>query len=665
MKTIAIILCVFCQLAVFAQKRTADRYFKKGDYINATKYYEQYLDRYKHTKEVTQNIADAYYKIYDFRKARFYLEKLIEGRFSDKDKTYENRYNFKMYNILSALGNHEKAIDFLAIYKKNQQKKFDKKLAIETVEQLKLKTNDYKTNRLFLSSDNAEFGAVRVRDSLFFVSDRTETTFGTIYKWTHKPFLNIYKAPIYKGKVLSTKIKDLPKNINSTLHEGNFCFSKDGKTLYFSRSNIIKNKKKFDTLKVNNVQLFKSIKINEQWSKPEKLAFCKDGFSYQHPALNYEENRLYFSSNETNNNENFDIFFVEIDGNNEQYGDLVNLGTTINTENREHFPYISKDGHLFFASNGHLGLGMLDIFVSENVNGKFTNPINLGAPINSKYDDFSLNYYNNSEGYFASNRKFLNDDIYKFTQIGEIFIREYLVNFEVRDVETNKLVNSATSTVINRKRDTIYNNKTAKFTMNLIPNSYTFLANANEYIGNQTQISTNEKGNQKYVIYLSKKPKPIVDSVKTTKKEPVIVTKLNQRKTNLLKDKDGPKIIIKNNEMYFDMPPIYFEFDKWTITQESKKVLNKLAEKLERHPKIYIEISSHTDSRGTAKYNQFLSEKRAEATRNYLALIGYVNARRMQFKGFGESQPIFDCKQNCTEEQHQTNRRSEFKIVKY
>lgn len=664
MKKITIILCVFCQLAVFAQKRTADRYFKKGDYINAAKYYEQYLDRYKHTKEVTQNIADAYYKIYDFRKARFYFKKLINGRFIDKDKNYDNRYNFKMYNVLSALGNHEKAIDFLAIYKKNQQKIFDKELAIETVERLKLKTNDYKTKRLFLSAENAEFGAVRLKDSLFFVSDRTETAFGTTFKWTHKPFLNIYKAPIYKERVLSTKVEELPKTINSTLHEGNFCFSKDGNTLYFSRSNIIQNKKKFDTLKVNNVQLFKSVKIKEEWSNPKKLPFCKDGYSYQHPALNYDENRLYFSSNETNANENFDIFYVEIDGNNEQYGDIINIGTTINTENREHFPYISKEGHLFFASNGHLGLGMLDIFVSENINGKFTKPINLGAPINSKYDDFSLNYYSDTKGYFASNRKFLNDDIYEFTQVGEIFIREYLVNFEVRDVETNELINSAISTVTNRRTDTIYKNKTAKFTMNLMPNSYTFLAKSNGYIPNKRTLETTEGKNQKYVIYLTKKPKE-EQLVKPSVKEPIIANKLDKRKENLLKDKNGPKIIIKNNEMYFDMPPIYFEYDKWTITKESKKVLDNFAEKLERHPKIYIEISSHTDSRGTAKYNQFLSEKRAEATRNYLALIGYVNARRMQFKGFGESRPIFDCGQNCTEKQHQTNRRSEFKILKY
>ena len=118
--------------------------------------------------------------------------------------------------------------------------------------------------------------------------------------------------------------------------------------------------------------------------------------------------------------------------------------------------------------------------------------------------------------------------------------------------------------------------------------------------------------------------------------------------------------------MYFELEPIYFDFDMWNIREDSKKILDELAEKLERYPDIHIKISAHTDSRGTVRYNQILSEKRAESTRNYLALVGYVNARRIKFQGFGELLPIVECPNNdCTEEEFQLNRRSEFEIVEY
>jgi outer membrane protein OmpA-like peptidoglycan-associated protein len=155
----------------------------------------------------------------------------------------------------------------------------------------------------------------------------------------------------------------------------------------------------------------------------------------------------------------------------------------------------------------------------------------------------------------------------------------------------------------------------------------------------------------------------ISESNTERKKEEITKTRLREI---LLADKDGPPVIERNGKLYFDMPPIYFDYDKWNIRADSKKVLGKLATKLERYKTVYINISSHTDSRGTESYNLVLSAKRAESTRNYLALVGYVNARRMQFVGFGESQPLIDCDSKvCTEEDHQTNRRSEFEIVKY
>src|SRR5690606_36598711 len=216
--------------------------------------------------------------------------------------------------------------------------------------------------------------------------------------------------------------------INSKLHEGNFCFSADGATLYVSRSNFTDGKKEFDINKNNNIHLYKANFTDGKWSELEKLPFNNSEFSYQHPALSPDGKKLYFSSNQDGGFGGFDLYYVDISG--ETYGEPINLGAIVNTPNREHFRFISEDDHLLFASNGHLGLGMLENFVSELVDDNFTKPINLGAPLNSRYDDFNLNYHNKTEGFFASNRNKSNDDIFKFTQTGEIFIREYINTFE-------------------------------------------------------------------------------------------------------------------------------------------------------------------------------------------------------------------------------------------
>jgi len=139
------------------------------------------------------------------------------------------------------------------------------------------------------------------------------------------------------------------------------------------------------------------------------------------------------------------------------------------------------------------------------------------------------------------------------------------------------------------------------------------------------------------------------------------------KRFELLTDTEGPSVVERNGKLYFEMPPIYFDFDMWNIREDSKIILKELAKKLERYPNVNIKINAYTDSRGTKKYNQVLSERRAEATRNYLALETFINARRFKFEGFGESKPIIPCEipSNCNEEEHQLNRRSEFEIIDY
>ena len=678
-------------IAVSAQKKSrGDRFFEKGDYINAAKQYEQELDQEGNSKEVLQKISIAYYNQYEFKKAYRYLKYLSIGRFYDRDKTYNNNYNFLLYQVLSSLGEHDKAIDYLALYNKNKGlKNFDKSNAIASIENFKLKDDDYLIKPSNLNSQSADFSAIKKDSVIYFTSDRSSNGFlDKNYKWTHRPFLDIYKVVINSNNEVLEDPESISDNINSSLHEGSFCFSNDGTTIYISKSNSERGKKKFDSIKNNAVHLYKSEKIDGEWQKPIKLPFNDINFSIEHPTINYEGDRLYFSSNMPGGLGEFDIYYVDINSDG-TYGNPVNLGDIINTPHREQFPYISKEGNLFFASNGHLGLGLLDIFVSKNENGDFQEPINLGAPINSPYDDFSLAYYNENEGFFSSNRKKLDDDIYHFEQIGDIFPKEYIASFEIKDFGNDNYIAKSSIALYTEDNKIFYETQfdsIAKLDLKLFPGKYNFKAFADNYKTKTMPVLVREKEDQKFVIYLDKNLEAenkntdtiITDnrSEDSSEYKSTDITTINVKnqktpkkeeiKEQLLNDPEGPPVVEKDGKLFFELPPIYFDYDKWNIRADSKKVLDEFALKLEKYKSVYIKISSHTDSRGTDEYNQLLSYKRAESTRNYLALIGYVNARRMKFEGFGESQPIIDCEtKNCSEEDHQQNRRSEFEIIKY
>ncbi|WP_431111245.1 OmpA family protein [Winogradskyella poriferorum] len=667
-----IYLMVVSQLAFSQGKSKADRFFEKGDYTNAAKYYEINLEGENYKKDL-ENIITSYYNIFEYRKASLYLKQLVNGRFVEANKTYDNEFNFKFYQVLSALGDYEKGLDYLKLYKENKSKPFNKDEAIAAIEDFKLMDSDYEVEEVGFNSSASDFGALKYNDRIYFTSDRDDNRLlGKEYKWTHRGFLDIYSVKVSEENKPQGIAAKISENINSKYHEGNFCFSKDGNTMYLSRSNFTDGKKEFDDKKNNNIQLYKSNFVDGEWSKPEKLSFNTTGFSYQHPALSPDEKRLYFSSNQEGGIGSFDLYYVNINSDG-SYSEPINLGPTVNTENREHFPFISDEGHLFFSSNGHLGLGMLDIFVSEFVNNQYTKPVNLGAPINSQYDDFNLNYYNDTQGFFASNRKRADDNIYSFTQTGEIFIREYINKFEIRDKVTEQFVPNVSVTLTDRRQNINYENtldSIASFNKNLLAGNYVLKATSNEYYDGVLSVKVEEEQDQKHVLFLEKlPPPPPPDPVETIIAEKNIDKDLKDKdpvRFEMLTDVEGPPIIEKDGKLYFELEPIYFDFDMWNIREDSKKILDELAEKLERYPDIHIKISAHTDSRGTVRYNQILSEKRAESTRNYLALVGYVNARRIKFQGFGELSPIVECPNNdCTEEEFQLNRRSEFEIVEY
>jgi len=675
-RIVIITTLLLCLQLSYAQKRTrADRFFSKGDYLNAAQFYEEELAT-NVRKKALENIGTSYYNTFQYKKASRYLKLLVKGRFPEEDKSYDNQYNFKLYQMLSALGDYEASLDYFKLFKENYNASLNKNESIEIIEEFKLKNPDYKVERTQYNSESSDFGAVKYKDSVYFTSDRVnKQLLYKSYKWTHRPFLDIYAVAINEKLDTVGGARALPKSINSKLHEGNFCFSSDGNTIYVSRSNFTKGKSAFDDNSNNNIHLYKSVKKGNTWSELEKLPFNTDQASYQHPALSPDDKKLYFSSNRQGGLGEFDIYYVDVNADG-SFGEPTNLGPTINTINREHFPFVSEEGNLFFSSNGHLGLGMLDVFASELVDDKLSTPVNLGVPVNSRYDDFNLNYFNKTDGFFASNRKNKNDDIYAFKQIGQIFVREYINIFEVRDQDKKEFIPNSVVVLKSRKGEVKYDNKLGEesaFRLNLLPGSYAFEAENEAYRPGTLNVSAVEKQDKTHVLYLKKipppPPPPPKDPVDVIAEERGIdkeMKKADPERFELLTDPDKPIVFEKDGKLYFKVEPIYFDFDMWNIRADSKIILDELIAKLNKYPKIELKISSHTDGRGSERYNQVLSERRAESTRNYIAIEGHINAKRLQFEGFGEKQHVIPCPMNnCSEEEHQLNRRSEFEILKY
>lgn len=669
--TLLILLCV--SASAFGQVQKGDRFFNKGDYAGAAKYYEVAL-RKDNSKEILGKVIDAYYLNQDYRNASIYLNQLVGQRFNDADRTYDNEFNFKMFHVLNATVSSDKVVDYLDLYYKNRGEEFDKVAALDHIKELRKRNPKFDATKSNISSEADDFGPVRVGDSVFFTSDRLNddvlrTLFAKRFKTTQRPFLDIYGVRVNDKNELAGEAVRLEQGVNSPLHDGNLCFNTAGDEMYLSRSAYENGDsgKIFDEEGTNRVHLYKSVRIDGIWREAERLSFVNENYSYMHPTLTRDGKRLYFASDMEGGLGGFDIYYVtvQLDG---TYSTPVNLGPTINTIHREQFPFVSNTGDLYFATDGRLGLGLLDIFVAPLTVKGFTEPINLGAPINSRYDDFSLSYYSDNNGLYATNRNGTDDDIYSFVQTGEIITREFKTQFEVRDADTDELISDAAIQILGYQGKEVYADRkedAAPFQVPLTVDDYTFIASGDNHEEGRMDIQIRGIQTAPYVI---KVKRIFTDSELALMKEKNLSKDLKEKdpsRFELLTDVNAPQVVEKEGKLYMDVAPIYFDFDLYIVREDSRAVLDRLAAKLVKYKRIKIKVSSHTDSRGPAAYNMPLSEKRAKSTFDYLVSKG-IDASRIQYQGYGDTQPVINCPVGkCTEDDHQLNRRSEFEITGY
>ena len=422
-----------------------------------------------------------------------------------------------------------------------------------------------------------------------------------------------------------------------------------------------------DTL-VRFSKIFYSKKISGTWTTPEVLPFCKEKVRYSTPSVSADGKTLIFASNDPEGWGGFDLYECRMTS--EGFVEPKILGRTLNTIGNEAYPFLDGDT-LYFASDNHTGMGGYDIFKTYKLkDGSWASPLNLKPPVNSGADDFGFVIDNQSvkkegviqQGYLTSNRVGGkgNDDIYRFerrtppprpvvvvpdkpkeTKIVykntlDIIVLEKV--FQFSDNPNSKvlgrkpLADSKVTININGKKRDLAVNTEGVVSIDLDDNmDYTFNASHEGYLNNSAKFSSKGLG-----------------------KDPA--NPIQKFEVEIVLDK-----IYKNKEITLDN--IYYNYDKWDIRTDAEPTLTKLAETLAENPSIKIQLSSHTDCRGKDDYNATLSQKRAESAVNFLISKG-IAAERLVAKGYGESQPavVCDCAK-CTEDQHQANRRTTFKVL--
>ncbi|WP_373057148.1 OmpA family protein [Zunongwangia sp. H14] len=411
-----ILLLTLVSVSAFGQSseiKKANKLFVQRAYVDAADAYEDVADK---DQQVLQNLGDSYFYTNQMENAAEVYRLLFlrhEGNIAPE-------YHFRYAHALMGTDQYEEANQYLsnAMGKDIDFSEFEKQLDTAV-------PHTYTTNQIMNNSASADFGISFYGDRIAFASTRNQER--PIYPWNKKPTLDLYSASIDDEGELNDIVL-FSDNINTDEHESSATFTQDGMTMYFDRTNE-KRVKDTSGLRVGHISIYKAEMVDGEWTNIEKLPFSSDDYSVEHPSLSQDGSKLYFSSDMPGSTGgSFDIYVVDVneDG---TFGSPENLGSGVNTAYREQFPFISDEDVLYFASDGHMGFGNLDIFRSE---GDFSEVQNLGSSINSNRDDFAFVIKEGQdEGFFASNRRG-SDNLYTFVR--EDYVPP-VVDFE--DRETN------------------------------------------------------------------------------------------------------------------------------------------------------------------------------------------------------------------------------------
>ncbi|WP_343914323.1 OmpA family protein [Aquimarina litoralis] len=621
----------------------ADQNFEALAYINARDIYLDVAKKGYSSPDLYRKLADSFYFTGEPEASIEWYEKLISN-FSDQIKP---EYLFRYAQSLKSAERYNEADTVMERFNsitgndKRARSFIDKRDYLNFIE---MQSGKYDTYTLDINSEFSDYApSFDHRGNIVFASSRSKNS--KLHEWNKMPFLDLFSSKINDDNISTNESKKLKGRINSKYHESSTSFTKDGNTMYFTRNNFTNNKLGKSRKGVVLLKLYKATFINEKWSNIEELPFNSDNYSISHPALSPDDKQLYFASDMRGTRGKSDLFVVDIlPGGG--YGKPRNLGDSINTEGRETFPYVSNSGQLYFASDGHVGLGGLDVFIAIPKEEDTYEVFNVGKPINSPKDDFSFVIdEENRTGYFASNRKGGkgNDDIYSFKQTEELITscKEYLTGI-ITDEKTGETIVNADVILLDTDGNVI----------NEIKSDYNGSYNFEVECDKQYIIRVAIDGlNPNDIIFRSDNTYETLNNVP-----------INFTKEKLLSTSSEPVSIGDDIVDPLQLNTIFFDLDNDEIRPDAIADLQKVIAVMQQNPNLKIEVRSHTDSRSSYWYNKRLSVKRMRATVRYIIRNGGIHWRRIRGKAYGERRLKNKCANGvpCTEEEHQENRRSEF-----
>ena len=516
------------------------------------------------------------------------------------------------------------------------------------IEQLLNNKSYYRVKNLDgINTSNAEYSPVYEDGKLYFASNRESSK---IYKATGTGFTDIYKVKSEGAVVDMNTLQALQEGINNfNVNEGSVSFSPDGRTIVFARGNSGKKKG------LAEVNLYISRFRNREWSDPQMMNINEPGIWTSCPAFSANGRILYFASNREGGYGGVDLYQASLDRRG-RFGKIRNLGDQINTHGHEMFPYISDDGKLYFASDGHPGIGGLDNFVAIRQNGK-TNIHNLGLPINSNADDFGYFLYKADRGFFASNRDGGkgDDDIYTFLNNDPNL---KVVNYFLAGVTKTRDENNSEEILPNVKVQLLRVENFETFEVDEITT------------GNDGKFQFRVAEHEHYLLIGEKLGSLDIKYFNTRMNYTTVGKSVPQESLTKLVTNVTLDTIMYLDKIVIDktivLENIYYDFGRWEIRDDAAMELDKLVDMLNDNPEINIELGSHTDSVDTESYNLRLSQRRAESAVDYIELRG-INHNRISARGYGESRPIArNTNRDGTDnpDGRQKNRRTEFKVVR-
>jgi outer membrane protein OmpA-like peptidoglycan-associated protein len=494
-----LIFSILCSVS-FAQTgklKKADSFFYKLSYAYAAEIYTDLLGSKVDSPELKSKLAQCFYQMGDMKNAELYFSQMIDTKEATKEDYFLYAQSLKQNAKYRESDLWMKRFHTSTQTDLRGQSYMNNPSYIAEIEK---QGEHFTIKNLIVNTLSSDFGAYPspVNSDVYFVSSRnSQVAVQNEWSWNSREFLDLYKAQALSDLELTNEVR-ISKKTNTRFHEGPLCFAPDGKTVYFTRNNVSNGIAVRDEEGIQNLKLYKATVTQDgQWVEEVELPFNSRDYSVGHPSISADGKTLYFASDMPGGFGGADIYKVAMNADG-SFGSLQNMGKSVNTEGQEMFPWISTEGNLFFSSNGHIGLGGLDIFVLLAAkNGDFGKLINVGIPVNGQNDDFAFSMNKDARtGYFASNRTGGkgDDDIFSYVLI-KPFMRQLIVDGIVKDETTGQILSGAPVQLIDANGTVIgttFSDKQGQYIFDLEPEmKYTIrVANVPDYFDNSIAVST-------------------------------------------------------------------------------------------------------------------------------------------------------------------------------